>query len=362
MLIQMPDLNQEQVKPSMTGSKAKLAPAVGTVRIGTMAAIPKVLKQLGFDPGAVLAEVGFDIQLFDDPDNVIPYGMRSELIQQCVSKTGCQHFGHLACKHIGPSSIGIGGFLTQQSPDVATALETLVRYAHLHVRGAVLYLEQENDSVFLGYSITQPGVQAADQIQDGAVTIFFNIMRKLCGPAWSPLKVCFAHSKLENSRLFRQFFNAPLQFDSERTGLFFASACLQMPLVDADPDLRALLQKQVDQLESRYANDFAEQVRRVLHSALIMRHGSAEHVAALFSIHPRTLNRRLRACGIGFKELADQSRFEIARQLLETSAMTLGQIAETLEYADASSFARAFRNWSGTTPKRWREQHQHTIN
>ena len=68
----------------------------------------------------------------------------------------------------------------------------------------------------------------------------------------------------------------------------------------------------------------------------------------------RTLYRRLDAFGVGFRELVDEGRFEIARQMLGDSAMDVSQIAALLDYADASAFTRAFRRWSGTTPARWR--------
>jgi AraC-like DNA-binding protein len=71
-------------------------------------------------------------------------------------------------------------------------------------------------------------------------------------------------------------------------------------------------------------------------------------------MHARTLNRRLNSFGLGFRELADEGRFEIARQMLGDSAMEVAQIATMLDYADASAFTRAFRRWSGTTPARWR--------
>ncbi|MCU0966864.1 MAG: helix-turn-helix domain-containing protein [Burkholderiaceae bacterium] len=38
--------------------------------------------------------------------------------------------------------------------------------------------------------------------------------------------------------------------------------------------------------------------------------------------------------------------------------MAITEIAETLGYAEASVFTRAFRRWSDTTPTRWREQHR----
>ena len=47
-----------------------------TVRIATATSIPKVLKQLGYDPVPLLAELGLELSLFDDPGNVIPYALR----------------------------------------------------------------------------------------------------------------------------------------------------------------------------------------------------------------------------------------------------------------------------------------------
>ena len=342
----------------MTRSTQSLRPEDGTVRIGTVAVIPKVLQQLGYDPAAVFAELGFELSLFDDPDNVIPYALRNQLVQLCARKTQCQHFGLLIGQHTGLASFGLVGFLVQQLPKVAIALQSLVRYAHLHVRGAVIYLDEEDDSAFLGYSIYQPKVEAREHIQDGAVAIAFNILHRLCGPEWHPVEVHFAHRKPADIRPFQQFFKAPLIFDAERSGVLFSAKWLQHPVPGAEPDLCRLLQKYVDQLESRYSGDFMEQVRRVLHSVLLTQQATADRVAALFAIHPRTLNRRLKAYGTSFQELADQGRFEIAQQWLEHSAMEVSQIAAALDYADASAFTRAFRRWSGTTPSVWRERCQ----
>jgi AraC-like DNA-binding protein len=121
-----------------------------------------------------------------------------------------------------------------------------------------------------------------------------------------------------------------------------------------DPELHRLLQKQIDVLEVGYHDDLPEHVRQVLHTALLTGHAKAEQIAALFSMHCRTFNRRLKACDTSFKEIADQARYEIARQLLETSELEIIQVAETLGYADASAFTRAFRRWSGITPSIWR--------
>ena len=54
---------------------------------------------------------------------------------------------------------------------------------------------------------------------------------------------------------------------------------------------------------------------------------SAEQVAALFSMHRRTMTRRLAASGLSFAALVDEGRFEISRQMLELTTLDVKQIA-----------------------------------
>jgi AraC-like DNA-binding protein len=72
-------------------------------------------------------------------------------------------------------------------------------------------------------------------------------------------------------------------------------------------------------------------------------------------MHRRSLNRRLEARGMSLHRLVEETRFEIAHQLVENTGMLLVEISAALGYADASAFTRAFRRWSGATPTAWRE-------
>jgi AraC-like DNA-binding protein len=326
------------------------------VRIGGAAAVPDVLREFGVDPGEVLHEVGISPSLFDDPDNFVPFAAVGRLVATCVARTGCEHFGLLVGQRNRAATLGLVGFLMQQAPDVGTALSGLIRHLHLHDRGAVPTLAVEGDSVRLGYAIYQPRIAAADQIGDVAMATAVNILRHLCGPDWRAIEIQFAHIRPKDVGPFRRFFRAPLRFDAEQNAVIFSAEWLAKPVPGADPDLRRVLQKQVDDLEARDAGDFPHQLRRVLRTALLTRRASAEQVAAMFSIHSRTLHRRLRDHGTRFQQLADETRYEIARQMLGDSATGISDIAAALDYADASAFTRAFRRWSGTTPAQWRAQ------
>jgi AraC-like DNA-binding protein len=209
------------------------------------------------------------------------------------------------------------------------------------------------------YEIHEPGVVAIDQVGDGAVAVMHNIMRGLCGPDWRPTEAWFAHRMPADVGPFRRFFRVPLRFDAEHFALLFSARYLNHRLPIADDELRSLLQRQIDLLEDRYREDFPEQVRNVLRTAVMTGNASADQVAGLFGMHSRTLNRRLNAYDINFQQLVDESRFEIAQQMLEDSAMEIGQIAELLDYAAPGAFTRAFRRWSGITPALWRATRGH---
>lgn len=242
----------------------------------------------------------------------------------------------------------------QHSQDLEAALRSFERFSHLVVRGAGANFTVRGNAVILGYAIHQPGVEATDQAGDGAITMYFNILRKLCGPGWDPMEVWFAHRMPEDVGPYRRFFGAPLRFDAEQYAIVFSASWLSHRLSDDDPELRRLLHAQIDAIETEHQDDFPEQVRSVLRTALVTGHSKADQVAALFSMHSRTLNRRLRDSGTHFQALVDEVRFEIARQMLQHSTMELSHIAATLDYADASAFTRAFRRWAGATPSVWR--------
>ena len=336
-------------------SKPRGRSPASTLQFGAIWAIPEVLRSLGADPAEVCAEAGIDIALYDDLSNLITFRAASHLFRVCVERTGCPHFGLLHGQKGGLSFLGLVGLLVKYSPDVESALRSLVRYMHLHIRGAVTNVEVSGKRVSFSYEIHEPDAEATDQIGDAAVATMYNIMRELCGSNWSPLEVRLAHRKPDDDAPFRRFFRAPLRFDAEDNALEFFAESLHRPLPPVEPELRRLLAAQIQALEAQYSDEFPEQVRSILRTALLTDQGNADQIASLFSMHSRTMHRRLAEWGTSFRELVDESRFTIARQMLEDTGAEVSHIALMLNYADSSAFARAFRRWSGATPTQWRQ-------
>ena len=207
-----------------------------------------------------------------------------------------------------------------------------------------------------GYESLGGDAEANDQIEDAALATALNILRSLCGPDWSATDVRFAHREPDDVRPFRAFFGAPLLFDDEQNAVVFHSSWLQHHLPQSDPDLHRLLVTKVETRQTKFGDDFPDQVRGILRTALTGDQGSRDEIASLLSMHSRTLNRRLAAAGTSFRALVDESRFAIACQMLTDTDSDVSQVANILNYADSSAFTRAFRRWSGTTPAAWRHE------
>jgi AraC-like DNA-binding protein len=324
------------------------------IRVGAVSALPGVIRSLGLDPAQVLAKAGFDLSLFDDPNNPISFATRSRLIARCGELTGCRHFGLLVGAQGGLQSLGLVGLLAEYSTDAGTALRSLVRFFHHHLRGASIDVVVEGELAILDYTIYQPGTEATDQIGAGAMAGAVNIMRGLCGADWNPSEVMLAHRRPADVEPYRRIFRAPIRFDAEQNALIFPASWLSHRLAEREPAIRRLLKEKIDALEAQFRHEFPEQVRRVLRIALLTDRTSIEDISALFSMQPRTLNRRLSAFGLSFQDLVDEGRYEIARQALLDTDMNVSHVAALLDYADASSFVRAFQRWSGKTPSQWR--------
>ena len=143
-----------------------------TVRIGGSFALPAVLRKLGADPDTLLDEAGIHPRLFDDADNRIAFAARGRLLDHRAARTGCPHFGLLVGESGDLHDLGLVGLFVKYSPDVATALRSLARYLHLHIRGAATTLVVQGGSATLAY---RAGLLATlgsgpDEIVIGAVT------------------------------------------------------------------------------------------------------------------------------------------------------------------------------------------------
>ncbi|MCK9909030.1 AraC family transcriptional regulator [Microbacteriaceae bacterium K1510] len=324
----------------------------GLIHMGLAQEIAPTLRDFGIDPESLFRLAGIDPSLFDDASSAIPFGALGRLLTLSVSRTNCPHFGLLVGKNASIQSLGIVGRLMLHSQTVGDALRALVSNLCVHNRGVIPSLSIEGDTVLFGYAFYLPNVQRADQISDGSVALAVNVLRSLCGARWNPIEVLLPRARPADQEPYRGHFRAAVRFNQETAAVVLSARDLDRPIPGADPVIKAVLEERLVQMNGDGGPAFADDIRRLLRTQLIGNRCSADDIADLLTMHRRTLSRRLK--GIGYRTIANETRFEIARQLLETTEVPLGQIAAALGYSEASAFTRAFRRWAGQTPTAWR--------
>jgi AraC-like DNA-binding protein len=324
------------------------------IRVGGAAAIPDILFGLGVEANAITSVVGLDAAILAEPENVIPFLTLGHLMRECVSATGCEHFGLLVGQRSSASSLGLVGLLVEHSPTVRAALDNLIRYYHMHDGRGVPILEIAQGTTSLGYTIFGDSVPGAAQIIDAAVAAEFNIMRRLCGSSWRPIEIILPRPKPQSTKPFDSFFDVSVRFGAEHGAVLFSTDCLEQSVADANALIRGLLEDRIGELNAKLMGNFETQLRRLLRTLILARTCSLETVAQLFRLEPRTLGRRLDREAIKFREVVDEVRYEVARHLLADTSLTMTRIATMLDYSEATAFTRAFRRWSGAAPMHWR--------
>ncbi|MGF9762502.1 AraC family transcriptional regulator [Microvirga sp. 0TCS3.31] len=319
--------------------------------------IAPTLREFGLDPEPIIKAAGLDPRLFEDGANVIPHRALGRLCALSVARTQCRHFGLLVGRRATILSLGLVGRLMLHSDTFGDALRNMV--AHLSVQDRVIVpsLDVAGDTAVFSHAVYQPGMESADQITDGSIACAVNAIRALLGADWAPSEVLLPRGQPTDMEPYRRHFRAPVRFDQEMAALVFPSRCLERRIAGADPMLQAMLEERIKQLKGTQGCEFPDDIRRLLRVRLTNDRCSAEDIADLMAVHRRTLSRRLKDSGAGYRDISNEIRFEIARQLLRDTEVSLGQIAAALDYSEASAFTRAFRRWSGETPTAWRARH-----
>lgn len=341
----------------MTLNKGKVIPD-STVRVGPLTNIPKLLHSLGYDPDRIFEGTGFIPDDLKDTEHRVPYLKGSRLLAKCASSTSCEHFGLMLGQLAGPSYLGLAGFLARTASTVRQALEALVENLDLHDSGGTSDLHIGKDYSRLIFRVHQPGVSASAQIYDMSAVVMCEIMRALCGNTWNASQVLLTRNKPQDMAPYTRYYRTAVLFNSESCGIIFPNSNLQLTPPMADELFHRHLELEANAAHRMQSHELVESLPVVLHRALLQGKCSAVDVADVFGLQERTLHRRLNASGTTFRIELDCARESLSTQLLESSSLSICDIATSLAYADSSGFIRAFNRWTGTSPAVWRKKNR----
>ena len=155
--------------------------------------------------------------------------------------------------------------------------------------------------------------------------------------------------------VYPTIFCRTLGFDATGARIVFDKHYLALPLTRSAADLDRMLKGALRLTVLPYRRDrmLVERVRRVLRDARGRSFG-AEDVARELALSTRTMHRRLREESTSLRDLKEEAKFELAKHELMRGRTPIKRIAEIAGFRNEKSFSRAFRNWTGASPREFR--------
>jgi AraC-like DNA-binding protein len=169
----------------------------------------------------------------------------------------------------------------------------------------------------------------------------------------------FPFPEPDHVSVYPTIFCRSVRFDAARAAIVFDKHYLSLPLTRSPADLDNMLKGALRLTVLPYRRDrlLVERVRRVLRQARGRVLG-AEDVASELALSTRTMHRRLREESTSLRDLKEEAKFELAKQELMRGRTPIKRIAEIAGFRNEKSFSRAFRSWTGATPREFRGRYR----
>ncbi|MDE0840729.1 MAG: AraC family transcriptional regulator [Porticoccaceae bacterium] len=262
-----------------------------------------------------------------------------------------------------PCRVGLFATMTDLVSRCATLgelLERAIRFYNLVNCDIVMHLSRHTQQASVSFTMRRPELDSQHFMAEWWLVIWHRFPSWYIGEPIRLQETHFTFAAPAHRDELSVMFPAQLQFNCAANQLIFDAYYLDMPLRRNAQQLRDYLANMpVDLMTIPGSADTLEsQIER----HISQRHPgrleffSLQDMAALLGISAQTLHRRLAASDTSYQKIKDNLRREMAIRQLTEQRMTVEQVAERVGYSESRSFTRAFRHWTGVTPREYRKQ------
>ena len=327
-----------------------------TVAIQQVHSILMGARERGIDAAGVLARAGIAPSLLESPLARISQRQYALLIRALRRELRDEIWGLLS----GPLPPGSFGQCMRQLVRCATLGEALrdgFAAYHLLLHDFVPRHTVQGGSAHVQFVLRRASDARLDYALKAFMLFAFNASSWLVARRIPLLEVDYTaeQTNTETSRVYQ----VPIRYGQAHVGMSFEARWLDLPVVQSPQSLREFLAGSPANLIVKYrdTSSLTERIRRLLRKRLGSELPSLEEVGDALAVTPQTLRRRLRDEGRGFQQIKDELRRDAAIEYLLHTPLPLLDIANRVGFSEASTFHRAFKQWTGVAPGEYRLTH-----
>ena len=304
----------------------------------------------------IFGNAGISLEELDSPVSEINLAQYCNMFETAAEQTKNGNIGLQFGRNFLPRQLGMLGYAAISSPTLAAGLRNMETFFPAHQEQTSFGLIQDDGILWLSYRIVDPRIPNRRQDAELSLGMFCNVFRNALGENWSPLEVRFEHAKPDNAHEHETAFGAPVVFNRRTNALAFRRSDLDVKMPGHDPYLFSMV-KAFMESRSKTSEDpvsFATVVRNEIKMQLGSSIPTLGDIASILGISGPSFQKRLRKHGLSYNDILRAARHELALHYMDDPEIALTEIALNLGYSELSAFSRAFRNWTGMSPQRYR--------
>jgi AraC-like DNA-binding protein len=297
--------------------------------------------------------------LMPGDDTYISGAQQLQIMKNGRRLLGSTNFGLRLGQQLQPSTHGPMGYLALSSPDLLSALNALRDYLPLRMPWVAVDLALTQEHILCELRFRMPledDLFAQITMGECFAMVLQSFVEAVLGRTATEAVIEFAHSAPAHAAVYQDYLHVPFSFDAAGTSYRLPAALAATANSNGDNASYQLTQQMCNTLleqTPRSLSSMTDRVRTLMLLRPIESISEAEVARSLF-VSKRTLARRLEAEGSGYRQIREQFLHELARGYLLESNQTVDTVAASLGYHDAAAFRKAFKRWTGMTPREYR--------
>jgi len=284
----------------------------------------------------------------DEPETIVPAHQVWAFIGSAAEREGVDDFGLQA----GSASIEAFGDFSHrllQASNLNQGLKLFCQLARCEYSRADFYVSAKPASVWFCRGPIDGSDVEKKHVELLVLTMMIATVRLIAGPDWRPPEIFVQTRDSRGVYGHESLLASDLHFGNRITA--FEIHCYLLPR-QMSPVAVPPSWSDYDRLD----DDVVGALRHVIACLPADRDQDITHVAQTVGMSPRTLQRRLSEANTTFSALLEDVRMTTAMAMLADSSVKLRDIALLLRYSDQANFTRAFRRWTGVSPRAYRRQ------